>query len=191
LLMDAKGDFYGVTEQGGSGGCSGGCGAVYKLSKSGKEKLIYSFTGETDGCDVFGTPAMDSGGNLYGTTNSCGDSHVGTAWKVSQKGSVTVLHTFTGGSSDGAEPIAGLVMDANGNLYGDTYQGGSANLGTVYKLNKKGAITLLHTFTGPDGDYPYSGVVRDAAGKLYGTTLYGGSGNGCRNGCGTVWKITK
>ena len=191
LLMDTKGNFYGVTEQGGSGGCSGGCGAVYKLSKSGTLTVLYSFLGGTDGCDVFGTPAMDNEGNLYGTANACGSSHVGIAWKVSKKGKETVLHTFGGGSSDGAEPIAGLVMDAKGNLYGDTYQGGSANLGTVYKLNKKGKITLLHTFTGPDGDYPYSGVFRDAAGNLYGTTLYGGSGDRCNNGCGTVWQIIK
>jgi len=191
LLMDAKGNLYGVTEQGGSGECSGGCGVVYKLNKSGGLTLLYSFLGSDDGCDVFGTPAMDSVGNLYGTANACGSSHVGIAWKVSQKKKETILHTFAAGSSDGAEPIAGLVMDAKGNLYGDTYQGGSANLGTVYELNKKGSVTLLHTFTGSDGSYPVAGVLRDTAGNLYGTTIYGGSGHDCNNGCGTVWQITK
>ena len=82
-------------------------------------------------------------------------------------------------------------MDAKGNLYGDTYQGGSANLGTVYELNKKGSVSLLHTFTGSDGSYPVAGVLRDTAGNLYGTTIYGGSGHDCNNGCGTVWQITK
>lgn len=187
-LMDKKGNLYGVAEQGGTYNQ----GVVYKLGKSGKFTLLYSFAGGTiDGCNIFGTPAMDSAGNLYGTANNCGASHVGMVWKVSPKGKETVLHNFAGGASDGAEPIAGLIMDAKGNLYGDTYQGGSASLGTVYKLNKKGTLTLLHTFTGPDGDYPYSGLIQDAAGNLYGTTLYGGSGQGCRNGCGTVWRITK
>ena len=186
LLMDTSGNLYGVAEQGGTDNL----GVVYKLSKSGKLKVLHSFAGGTsDGCDVFGTPFMDAEGNLYGTANACGSAHVGIVWKVSQKGKETVLHTFTAGSSDGAEPIAGVIMDANGNLYGDTYQGGSANLGTVYKLNKTGKVTLLHTFTGPDGDYPYSGVIRDSAGNLYGTTIHGGSGQQCQNGCGTVWKL--
>jgi len=186
LLMDTSGNLYGVAEQGGTDNL----GVVYKLSKSGKLKVLHSFAGGTsDGCDVFGTPFMDAEGNLYGTANACGSAHVGIVWKVSQKGKETVLHTFTAGSSDGAEPIAGVIMDANGNLYGDTYQGGSANLGTVYKLNKNGTLTLLHTFTGSDGDYPYSGLVRDATGNLYGTTLHGGSGQQCQNGCGTVWKL--
>ena len=110
---------------------------------------------------------------------------------MSQKGKETVLHNFAGGSSDGAEPVAGVIMDAKGNLYGDTYQGGSYNLGTVYKLDKQGTLTLLHTFNGADGSYLYAGLLRDAAGNLYSTTLYGGSGHGCNNGCGTVWQITK
>jgi len=188
LLMDTEGNLYGVAEQGGTSNL----GVVYKLNKRGKLTILHSFTGGTsDGCDVFGTPAMDAAGNLYGTANSCGSSHVGIVWKVSKKGKETVLHNFTAGSSDGSEPVAGVIMDATGNLYGSTYQGGSANLGTVYKLNKKGTITLLHTFTGTDGDYLYAGVLRDASGNLYGTTIYGGTGQECKNGCGTVWQITK
>ncbi len=188
LLMDTNGNLYGVAEQGGTDNL----GVVYKLSKSGKLKVLHSFAGGTsDGCDVFGTPAMDAEGNLYGTANACASAHVGMVWKVSQKGKETVLHNFTAGSTDGSEPVAGVIMDAKGNLYGDTYQGGGANLGTVYKLNKRGRVTLLHTFTGPGGDYPYAGVIRDSAGNFYGTTLYGGSGQECNNGCGTVWQITK
>jgi len=188
LIMDTKGTLYGVAEQGGTSNL----GVVYKLSKSGKLAILHSFAGGTsDGCDVFGTPAMDTAGNLYGTANSCGSAQVGIVWKVSKKGKETVLHNFTAGSSDGSEPVAGVTMDAKGNLYGSTYQGGSANLGTIYKLNKSGTITLLHTFTETDGDYVYAGVLRDASGNLYGTTIYGGTGNQCNNGCGTVWQITK
>jgi uncharacterized repeat protein (TIGR03803 family) len=188
LLMDTKGNLIGVAEQGGTANR----GVVYKLSKTRKLTILHSFAGgANDGCDVFGTPAMDTAGNLYGTANSCGSSGAGMVWKVNPKGKETVLHNFIPGPADGSEPIAGVVMDANGNLYGSTYQGGSANLGTVYKLDKKGAITLLHTFTGSDGSYVYAGVLREASGNLYGTTLYGGSGQECNNGCGTVWQITK
>jgi len=188
VLMDKAGNIYGITEEGGVANS----GTVYKLSKAGKITILYSFAGgDLDGCDAFGDPIMDKQGNLYGTTNACTSHSVGMVWKVSQKGKETVLHTFAGGSSDGAEPMAGVITDAKGNLYGDTYQGGSYGLGTVYKLDKKGTLTLLHTFDGSDGSYLYAGVIRDAAGNLYGAALDGGTGTGCRNGCGTVWQITK
>jgi len=175
-LIDKAGNLWGVTEEGGVYNS----GTVYELSKSGKMNVIYSFQGgTTDGCDVFGTPIMDKRGNLYGTANACGPSHVGIVWKVSKKGKETILHSFAAGQSDGSEPIGGVITDSKGNLYGTTYQGGSANLGTAYRLSKNGTITLLHTFTGSDGDYLYSGLIRDSAGSLYGTTLYGGTGNGC------------
>jgi uncharacterized repeat protein (TIGR03803 family) len=96
-----------------------------------------------------------------------------------------VLHNFAGGSSDGAIPIAGVIMDAKGNLYGNTEDGGSASLGTVYELNKKGILTVLHSFAGSDGEAPFGGVIRDAKGDLYGTSSAGGTG-----GYGTVWKLT-
>jgi uncharacterized repeat protein (TIGR03803 family) len=186
LIMDSKGVLYGVTEEGGAINL----GTVYKLTKSGKLTVLHSFNGgTTDGCDVFGTPAMDKGGNLYGTANACGSSGAGMVWKVTPKGTETVLHNFASGASDGSEPVAGVILDAKGNMYGDTYQGGSSNLGTAYKLSKKGAITVLHTFDGSEGSYLYAGVIRDASGNLYGTSLYGGRGDGCNNGCGTVWKL--
>ena len=87
-------------------------------------------------------------------------------------------------------------MDARGNLYGDTSTGGGTGCteqlgcGTVYELNRKGTMTLLHSLLGPDGAYPYASLMRDAAGNLYGTT-YGGGQSGCgdrSNGCGTVFR---
>lgn len=193
LLMDAKGNLYGVTEQGGSGACGGvGCGTLYKLSKSRKLTVLYAFHGgPKDGCDVFGTPAIDSKGNFYGTANACGATGAGIVWKVTKKGVETVLHNFSSQATDGQEPIAGVILDAKGNLYGTTYQGGPRNLGTVYKLSKKGKLTLLQTFTGTNGSYLYAGLLQDASGNLYGTTLYGGTGDECTNNCGTVYKITK
>lgn len=183
LIMDAKGNLYGITELGGAFGN----GTVYRLSPSGKVTLLHSFAGGTkDGCDPYGTPAMDKLGNLYGTAVACGTSNVGIVWRVSPTGKETVLHNFSGGPSDGALPQAGVIMDANGNLYGDTTGGGSSGDGTVFKVSRTGKETVLHSFSGPDGKSPQADLIRDAKGTLYGTTYQGGS-----VGYGTVWQITK
>jgi uncharacterized repeat protein (TIGR03803 family) len=129
---------------------------------------------------------MDKDGNIYGTTSSCGASTLGTVWKLSANGEETVLHSFTGGSSDGEYPLAGVIMDAKGNLYGNTETGGASNVGTVYKVSKNGKLTLLHSFDGTDGKYPYGSFVQNAEGTLFGTTQNGGT-----IGYGTVWEIIK
>jgi uncharacterized repeat protein (TIGR03803 family) len=107
-----------------------------------------------------------------------------------------VIHSFTGGK-DGIEPEAGLLLAANGNIYGTTYRGGgSSDTGTVFKIDKTGKETVF-TFPGccgvyPKGGGPEGGLVRDSAGNLYGTTGYGGRGGGsnCGNfGCGTIFKM--
>jgi uncharacterized repeat protein (TIGR03803 family) len=184
LLMDDKGNLYGVTDAGGAG-CKRrkGCGVVYKLSKSGKFTVLHRFAGgTTDGCHPDGTPAMDTSGNLYGTTVRCGSSDAGVIWKVSQQGTETVLHNFT--YSDGGLPYAGVIIDATGNLYGDTQQGGIYGLGTVYELDKQGTFTLLHSFAGRDTDDPSGSLFRDANGSLYGTANQG------HYSYGAVWKLT-
>ena len=188
LIMDTKGALYGVAQYGGTSNE----GVVYKLSKSGALRVLHSFAGGTaDGCNPYGTPAMDSLGNLYGTAVACGSSNMGIVWKLSKKGTEKVLHNFAGGTKDGAQPIAGVILDATGNLYGDTQYGGGtgcfgAGCGTVYKLSKSGALTLLHIFTGSEGAFPFGGVIRDGNGNVYGTAFLGGSPD-----WGTVWEISK
>jgi uncharacterized repeat protein (TIGR03803 family) len=135
---------------------------------------------------------IDIAGNLYGTT-------LGTVFELKKKGGSTekVLHTF-GKGKDGAVPSASPVFDANGNLYGTTFFGGSANAGTVFRLtpdgNGKWTEKILHSFikNGKDGTLPGSGVIFDPAGNLYAATAAGGSsGSGCGgSGCGTVFEIT-
>ena len=99
-------------------------------------------------------------------------------------GQQTVLHSFTGGAGGGT-PLAGVIRDAAGNLYGTTSLGGTAGLGVVYRLGLAGHETVLYNFTGgADGATPPSGVIRDAAGNLYGTTYSGGSAN-----FGVVYKL--
>jgi uncharacterized repeat protein (TIGR03803 family) len=182
LLMDAKDNLYGVTSQGGVSNM----GVVFELGKSGKFIVLHSFAGGTkDGCYPYGTPAMDAKGNLYGTAYKCGSAGSGVLWKLNAKGHETVLHSFTGGSSDGAFPYAGVIMDAKGNFYGDTAYGGSSNDGAVYKLSSKGKVAVLHSFTESDGESPIGGLIRDAKGDIYGTAYDFGA-----DAYGTVWKIT-
>lgn len=111
-------------------------------------------------------------------------------------GEETILHSFAG-SPDGENPDAALVRDGAGNLYGTTLDGGDSDCGgglgcgIVFKLDKNGNETILHTFSGTDGEHPKAGLLRDAAGNLYGTTTFGGGTTGCGSeGCGVVFKIT-
>ena len=188
LLMDTKGALYGVAQYGGTANQ----GVVYKLSKSGALRVLYSFAGgTTDGCNPNGTPAMDTLGNLYGTAVACGSSNMGIVWKVSKTGKEKVLHNFAGGAKDGADPIAGVILDANGNLYGDTQYGGGTGCfgtgcGTVYKVSKTGGLTMLHIFAGSEGGLPFGSVIRDTKGNVYGTAFLGGGPD-----WGTVWQITR
>jgi uncharacterized repeat protein (TIGR03803 family) len=179
LLMDKAGNLYGVTEEGGSSGL----GAAYKLTAKRKETLLHSFAGNSsDGCYPLGSVSMDKAGNLYGTTYACGSSGDGTVWKVSKKGTETILHNFAGGLSDGCHPYAGVVLDSKSNLYGDTSGCGVNTYGTVWQLSARGTLTLLHSFDRSDGYTPFGELLRTAKGELFGSTYGGGSYD-----YGTVW----
>jgi uncharacterized repeat protein (TIGR03803 family) len=182
LVMDAKGNLYGTTV----GGGASNAGTVFKVSKSGKETVLYNFNAAMDGSGPLSGLVLDAKGNLYGTTVNGGASNAGTVYKLSQKGEKTVLYSFTGGA-DGANPYAGLVMDAKGNLYGTTFAGGaSSRFGTVFKVSHSGKETVLYSFTGgSDGANPYASLIMDARGNLYGTTYEGGDW-----GVGTVFQLT-
>jgi uncharacterized repeat protein (TIGR03803 family) len=162
-------------------------------------KILYEFKGQPDGSGPNTGPIQDKQGNFYSTTYAGGIMGWGAVYKIDPRGKETVLHSFVGGK-DGVTPTSGLIMDAEGNLYGTTYWGGNQDCfngngcGLVYKLSpgKHGwKETILYAFTGAaDGAYPGDGtLVRDAAGNFYGTTLYGGSEN-WPNGGGTVFKLT-
>ena len=182
LIRDAAGNLYGTT----SGGGSGAQGTVFKIDTSNRESVRYSFTGVPDGATPQATLIMDAAGNLYGTTVGGGSSNEGTVFKIDTSNHESVLYSFTGGS-DGATPLAGLIRDAAGNLYGTTYAGGSGGigLGTVFKIDTSDHESVLHSFTGgSDGESPEAGLIMDAAGNLYGTTFGGGSSR-----YGTVFKI--
>ena len=192
LVSDAQGNFYGTTQYGGTGECDGalpGCGVVYKLTPAGVETVLYSFKGKFDGEYPQSVLVRDTRGNLYGTTEYGGASGYGVVFKLTATGKFSVLHNFTS-SPDGALPLAGLVTDLHGNLYGTTIEGGTTGClfgcGTIFKLTPSGKETVLYRFTGtPDGSNPYASVAFDAQGNLYGTTAGGGA-----NDQGTVFELT-
>ena len=213
LFVDATGEFYGSTF---SGGTSSN-GTAFKLTPTGaggyKEKVLHAFLcedcrGGRDG----GRPAAgfiaDAGGALYSTTFDGGagcppnSEGCGTVFKLAPTSAggfkETVLYAFEGGS-DGVAPLAGLIADATGALYGTTEGGGTPSsycCGTVFKLapNKGGyAESLLYVFRGgSDGAYPPGGggLIADKSGALYGTTSQGGGDCSSSGGCGIAFKLT-
>jgi uncharacterized repeat protein (TIGR03803 family) len=183
LTLDKSGNLYGVASQAGSDECAEGCGLLYKLSKNGTYTVLHSFNrGPTDGCYPSGSVAMDSAGNLYGTTGYCGNSGNGIIWEVSTTGQETILHNFAGGTTDGCHPVTGVTLDSKGNLYGVAQACGANGNGALYELTAKGQFTLLHSFDGSDGAYPTGEVLLTTNGTLYGTAPQGGT-----LGNGTVW----
>ncbi|HLY06343.1 MAG TPA: choice-of-anchor tandem repeat GloVer-containing protein [Rhizomicrobium sp.] len=190
LIEDAQGNLYGATYNGGGADCFDGCGTVFKLAPDGTETVLHAFAGGSDGANPWWGPVMDKHGNLYGATYAGGGSAVcsggcGTVYKIDSAGNESVIFAFPGGSG-GAFPQTSLVMDRQGNLYGTTRFGGTANGGTVFKLAPDGTETVLHSFPGgSDGASPYAGLVRDGKGNLYGTTQQGGSAD-----AGVVFKVT-
>jgi len=211
LVFDAHGNLYGTTAYGGNGPCHDttgpGCGVVFELSpKTGggwTEKVLHSFNGK-DGRIPEAGLAIDSAGNLYGTTFEGGtggckfDSSTvtgcGVVFELAKAGegwTQTVLFNFRK-APEGHYPEAPLVLDQAGNLYGTTTEGGGAGCyggcGTVFELKAQAggwAETVLHSFDGTDGQGPYAGLVFDAAGNLYGTTNRGGG----RRIFGTVFEL--
>jgi len=161
-----------------------------------KETTLYSFTGGNDGSFPHAGVIADAKGNFYGVTSSGGANHAGVIFELSPpaKGDTTwtqtTLYSFTGGN-DGANPQAGLMMDAKGNLYGTTYSGGATGNGVVFELarHKSKGTWTYHTlwgFTGGnDGGVPAGSLTMDSAGNLYGTTTQGGAGV-----VGTVFELS-
>jgi len=194
LVLDTAGNLYGTTALGGDR--HNADGVVFKLDPSGFEEMLHSFSGP-DGNDLRAGLVRDSSGILYGTSYAGGSSQncfggCGVVFKIDSNGIETVLHSFNG--TDGKYPVASLIRDTGGNLYGTTLRGGSSacydGCGIVIKINKTGKEIVLHRFNRMDGEYPQAGLVLDAGGNLYGTTIGGGPQHAAlANGRGLVFKI--
>jgi len=203
LVFDSMGNLYGTTE----GGGAYGEGTAFQLSPQADGgwgyKVLHSFgASSTDGINPTAGLAVDSAGNLYGTTiqggtNYCsiGDGSCGTVFQLSRQAGgrweETLLHSFNDDGMDGILPVGGLTL-VLGHLYGTTNQGGVYNAGTVYELSPSQggawAETLLHSFNDTDGDGYYPGYVTpvlDGAGNVYGTANEGGA-----HQCGIVFRLS-
>jgi uncharacterized repeat protein (TIGR03803 family) len=194
LITDSSGNLYGTAAPG--EGYNNG--AVYKASFAGAVSPIYAWatTATNLGNDPSGGVVMDSAGNFYGTTQTGGtNANGGTVFKISPEGVLTVLYNFCSlpSCTDGQLPLAGVILDASGNLYGTTYDGGTNANGTVYKITQDGTETVLYNFgaSANDAEYPQAGLVMDKNGNLYGTTTYGGLHTGIESaGNGTVFEVS-
>src|SRR3954451_11105284 len=137
--------------------------------------ILHRFEG-SDGSGPYSRLTRDGAGNLYGTTAGGGTYGGGTVFKLDSAGNETVLHSFVGGPSDGVGPVAGVIRDPGGNLYGTTIYGGVVGCGVVYKVDIAGIYSVLHNFAGGnEGCLLYGMLAQDSAGNLYGTTHVGGT----------------
>ena len=184
LARDKEGNLYGTTFDGGAYGS----GTLFELNPFGTETILYSFNpgNGTDGGNPSAGLVLDKEGNLYGTTLYDGAYSGGSVFELTPSGTETILWSF-GSGTDGYSPLAGLVLDKKGNLYGTTLLGGAYGGGTVFEVTPSGTETILHSFdpNGTDGSYPYGRLVRDKKGNLYGTTSTGGA-----YGYGAVFEVT-
>jgi uncharacterized repeat protein (TIGR03803 family) len=201
VVAGAAGRLYGVnTPYSGPGN-----GIVFELTSNAEgawsETTLTNFP-DADGALPQASVVSDAEGNLYGVTSQGGTHGYGTVFELTHSASgwkESILYNFTSGTGAGpylySNPST-LILDAAGNLYGETAYGGAAGFGTVFELypssGGKWTEKDLFTFTGPNtGTRPIGGLVFDAAGNLYGTTEMGGSHmTACASGCGTVFKLT-
>ena len=155
-------------------------------------KTIYSFRGQPDAGFPYGGLLFDGAGRLYGTTYYDGAYNLGAVYELfpQQVGEwkERVLYNFQGGG-DGQNSISNLVLDASGNLYGTTSEGGLGS-GVIFQLtptaNARWSESVPHQFQGPpDGAFAYNGMVADASGNFYGATVHGGA-----DGEGAIYQFT-
>ena len=194
LLIDSAGNLYGAAYLGGTPAD----GLIFKLSPSEggswTETILYNFTGGSDGYGP-GNLIFDSAGNIYGTAQFAGGAgYQGTVFKLTQSQTgwtQQTLYAFNYNGGDGGRPM-GVVLDAAGNLYGATFQGGSQDFGILYRLTRRQNGTwvehVLHTFTGgADGGGP-APIIFGPNGDLFGVTTYGGVAIGF-DGFGIVFEL--
>ncbi len=170
LIQATDGGLYGTAV----GGGDYNCGTILKLTTSGTLLQYYSFP-----CGATAYPAggliQAADGNFYGTTS--GDettTGLGTVFKMTPDGVVTVLYSFLGGTGDGQYPECGLTQGTDGTLYGTTSYGGASGYGTIFRISPSGQYSLLYSFPLDVGAEPSAPPMQHTSGLFYGTTFYGG-----------------
>jgi uncharacterized repeat protein (TIGR03803 family) len=191
LVQGTDGSFYGATWSGGTNNW----GTVFSITTGGMLTTLHKFD-EADGAAPFAGLIQATNGNFYGTTQAGGANCTptygcGTIFTITPDGTLTTLYSFCSQSNcaDGNQPEAVLVHGTNGDLYGTTFEGGTNDNGTVFKIAPSGKLTTLHKFCSEnacgDGARPQGGLIHGTDGNFYGTTEGGGANND-----GTVFKIS-
>jgi uncharacterized repeat protein (TIGR03803 family) len=177
------GNFYGATRFGGVNGvgCQIGCGVMYKVNGAGVITVLHSFAGyPTEGSDPLGAMVQGSDGSFYGITNTGGAANLGTVFKITPAGKLTILYNFCSlaGCTDGKNPLTGLAVGTDGNFYG-TAEGGAHNAGELFKITPTGQLTVLYSFCNvagcTDGFFPQTPLIQHTNGKFYGEVESGGT----------------
>ncbi len=191
LVQATNGNFYGTTVYGGVSNA----GTVYEITPAGVLTALYSFCSLAnciDGANPVAGLIQTTTGNLYGTTQYGGAGGTcvgscGTVFEITPSGAFAIVHSFD--SSDGGNPLDGLLQASNGDLYGTTLGGGANSGGTVFAINRQGVLSTVYNFCAQsfcvDGSSPYGGLIQGADGDFYGTTYYGGD-----YGQGSVFQLT-
>lgn len=200
LLLGSDGNLYGTSRSGGTSRCHdfpNACGTVFRISPSGEETVLHSFSDSVDEGFWPTAPLVQTAdGNFYGTTAFGGEYSAGTLYKMTPDGLMTLLYSFGGSAADAMVPAA-LIQGNDGNFYGTSSSGGAYhcdqlpkvgnNCGTVFKVTPAGELTVLYSFgaSTADGVQPIAPLMQANDGNFYGTTSLGGEYDG-----GTVFKIT-
>jgi uncharacterized repeat protein (TIGR03803 family) len=178
-VLGTDGNFYGNVLQGGTAGL----GVIYQFKPSGKLTVLHNFV-DTDGVEPWGPLVEGRDGNFYGITYGTHFSNDGVVFRITASGVLTVLYTQNG-TTDGANPIAGLVQATDGNFYGAASAGGltgtcdPGGCGTIFKVTPAGGYSVIYLPDGTTGDYPEATLVQHTNGLLYGDTFKGGNVQSC------------
>lgn len=177
LVMDAQGNIYGTTTQGGAP-INNDDGTIFKIAAgTGTFSTLTQFNGPNGAGPITGL-TIGNTGTIYGTTNSGGSTGYGTLFTVNPtSGAITTLATFDGVTI--GSPTGKVVQDSQGNLYGASYYSNNSNYsgnGMVYKYNATSKqLSVLASFNGTNGANPIGPLTMDSAGNIYGTTYNGGA----------------
>jgi uncharacterized repeat protein (TIGR03803 family) len=204
LIQGPNGNFYGTTVVGGDHHS----GTIFEMTPDGVLTTLSQSCANVPYCprgdEPFAGLILADDGDFYGTDYYGGADGpgYGTVYKITPKGKLTTLYTFTGADDNGEDPFAGVIQASDGNFYGTTVGGGGScpqfgpdGCGTVYRLTRDGTLTTLYRFCSQancaDGSRPYGALVQASDGNLYGTTQVGGNTSACPpDGCGTAFRIT-